>query len=331
MDQLTKTAFYELETLCPGGVQQNVDLSSISQWRIGGPADLLLCPSSTAELMALMRWFAQHDIRPLVIGQTSNLLFDDAGVRAPLIQIGSRMRGMEIKDQQAWIQAGVWVPIVARRLMQFGLGGAEHISGIPGTLGGLICMNGGSQRKGIASIITEVESVDYSGNFRTRTVQDCSFAYRRSIFQNNGEIISAATLRLRPRMRADIRADMRAILAERRRKFPRKEPNCGSVFRSNPAMYAEFGPPGAVIERLGFKGRTLGGAQVSLRHANFIVNNGGARAVDVLGLIHQISCAVFDNTGQRLEAEVVFVSSQGKMIVADQAAQLSFIREEVRR
>lgn len=317
MERLTESDIAELSALCPGGVEQDVDLSAISQWRIGGRADLVLRPSSTSEVSALMQWFAVHNIRPVVIGLTSNLLFDDKGLRVPCIQIGARMGDVRIKDTKVYVQAGAWVPGLARRLMQAGLGGAEHICGIPGTLGGLVCMNGGSQRKGIGRSVIEVESVTMAGQIRQRGAEDCNFAYRQSIFQTNGEIITAAMMQLAPRDRADLRDEMRTILAERRRKFPRKEPNCGSVFKSNPEMYAEIGPPGAAIERLGFKGRRMGGALVSPRHANFIVNTGGATASDIISLIVEISDAVEAKTGHRMEAEACFVHTDGTIQPAD--------------
>lgn len=317
MDRLSAADLTELAEICPGGVWRDVDLSAISQWRIGGPVDLVLQPEDTAQVAQLLRWFGARDIKPVVIGLTSNLLFDDAGLRAPCIQIGSRMGHLRIDGTDVQAGAGLWVPGLARQLMRAGLGGAEHICGIPGTLGGLICMNGGSQRKGIGSAVVTVQSVARDGIIHERSAEDCAFAYRRSVFQTNGEIITACHLHLDPRPRAEIRAEMRAILADRRRKFPRKEPNCGSVFKSNPAMYAKIGPPGAAIEQLGFKGQRIGGALVSPRHANFIVNTGEARAQDVLTLIARIAEAVQAATGYRMGAEVIFVRADGRLQPAD--------------
>lgn len=318
MDQLNLAAITELERLCPGGVEEDVDLSKISQWRIGGSADLVLRPSSTAEVSALIGWLTAQGIQPVIIGRTSNLLFDDAGLRVPCIQIGNRMAGIMLEGLRVHAQAGAWVPGLARRLMQSGLGGGEHVCGIPGTLGGLICMNGGSQRKGIGSSILNVESVDTMGQVQNRAAHDCNFNYRHSIFQVNGEIITAATLQFVRRPVTEMRAEMRAILADRRRKFPRKQPNCGSVFKSNPAMYADIGPPGAAIERLGLKGMREGGALISPLHANFIVNTNSATARDVLTLITRIGEAVEASTGYRMEAEACFVTSNGEIRPADQ-------------
>jgi len=317
MDRLENSEISDLASLCPNGLELNVDLSAISQWRIGGRADIILRPSSTAEVSALMRWFSERRIRPIVIGLASNLLFDDAGLRVPCIQIGERMARIDFDGQQINAQAGAWIPRLARRLMQEGLGGAEHICGIPGRLGGLICMNGGSNRKGIGSNIFSVESIDDSGQLRTRLAHECGFYYRQSIFQENGEIITGAILQFSPRSKTDIRSDMLAILSERRLKFPRKQPNCGSVFKSNPSMYADFGSPGEIIERLGYKGMIIGGAMVSEQHANFIVNMGWATAQDVLTLVAKIINGVEKNTGYRMETEVRFVRNDGIITTAE--------------
>lgn len=313
MDKLNTTDLVELKRICPGGVMQDIDLAAVSWWRIGGMADLVLRPSSTEELAALLRWFAAKGVQPVVIGQTTNLLFDDAGLRVPCIQIGARMADVILLGRNVTVQAGAWVPGLARKLMQAGLSGLEHVCGIPGTLGGLVCMNGGSKRKSVSSHILAVNSVTPTGEIITRTSAQCGFAYRSSIFQTNAEIITSANLHLDIGPRAEIRAEMRRILTDRRQKFPRKEPNCGSVFKSSPDLYAEIGPPGAIIERLGFKGYRQGGAVVSPMHANFIVNTGDATAADILTLISKIIDAVKNATGFDMEAEVRFVRVDGSI------------------
>jgi len=318
MERLTEAQISELVELCPGGLYRDVDLSQLSKWRIGGNADLILRPASSEEVVALMKWFHWHGLQPLIIGLTSNLLFDDKGLRAPCIQIGPRMSRIFIEGHNVRAQAGVWVPGLARCLMQAGLGGASHICGIPGTLGGLICMNGGSQRKGIGSSVVLVESVDRQGEICRRSAEACNFGYRQSVFQVNGELITFAEMAFTPCPIHEIRSEMRAILADRRMKFPRKEPNCGSVFKSNPDMYDQLGPPGVIIERLGLKGLQIGEARVSPQHANFIVNTGNATARDTLELINTISSVVEDATGFRMKAEIYFVNTDGVFIPADE-------------
>lgn len=250
-----------LARLCPGGVRRDVSLAQLSRWRIGGIADVVVEPRSVAELSALRAFIACEGLASVVIGDTSNLLFADEGLRAICIRIGARMSGLRIEGAQVTAESGLWVPHLARRLQQAGLTGAEHVCGIPGTLGGLICMNGGSQRKGIGSAVVKVIAVDEAGSAITLDHAQCRFGYRSSVFQDNGAVIASAELLFTIAAdRAAIRREMLLILQERNRKFPRKQPNCGSVFKSNPAMYAEIGPPGAVIERLGFKGYRIGDA-----------------------------------------------------------------------
>jgi len=317
MVRLTDADYQALGRICPYGLLRNADLSKISRWRIGGKADLILQPSSLEQIVALRIWFHERNMPHVVIGATSNLLFADEGLHVPCIQITGRMSNIEIQGNVVKAQSGTWVPGLARRIMKAGLTGAEHICGIPGTLGGLICMNGGSLRKGIGSSVLSVECVDANGGILNRTAEQCDFAYRRSIYQENGEVISTVVLQFDRGNRTLIRREMLEILSIRRHKFPRKEPNCGSVFKSNPAMYSKFGPPGAVIESLGLKGECSGGAQVSTYHANFIVNTGSATSRDVLALVRRLSEKVKDKTGFCLEAEALYLAPSGNLVPAD--------------
>lgn len=311
MDRLTDSQISQLEALCPGGVVRRLNLAKASQWRIGGVADCVLRPSSTKEVSVLRAWLHEQGIRPAIIGSTSNLLFADEGVQVPILQLSGRMDRLKFEGNEVFAQSGLWVPGFARRLMQEGLSGAEHICGIPGTLGGLIWMNGGSQRKGIGSSVVEVESVTFDGAIRLRTARECHFSYRRSIYQDVDELVTGARLRFDWGSPAEIRSEMIGILAARSKKFPRKLPNCGSVFVSDPAMYEEYGPPGAIIEKLGYRGHSCGGAMVSPVHANFIVNTGGAKCSEVLSLIREISEAAARNFGAPLLAEVRYVAPDG--------------------
>lgn len=308
----------DFERLVPGGISTNVPLNEISRWKIGGNADVIIRPQSPEQVKALRQYFHQRGIHHIVIGMTSNLLFADEGLRVPCIQIDNRMGKVTIDNGIVTAEAGAWVPGLARKIQQAGLTGAEHICGIPGTIGGLICMNGGSQRKGIGSAVIKVTSIDETGVEHVRTAEECQFAYRQSIFQCNNEIIVKTALKFsNAENPSAIKNEMLKILADRRRKFPRKQPNCGSVFKSDPAMYSEIGPPGQAIEKLGFKGYRIGDAMVSPDHANFIVNAGDARADDVLLLIAEISKAVQHAYSQKIHAEACYISPNGTVSAAD--------------
>lgn len=304
----------ELEVIVPDGIEENVDLSEISRWKIGGVADCVVRPSDTKEVSSLIQYISKKDLPYVVIGSTSNLLFSDNGLRAICIQIGNRMSDYRIYNKCVWAQAGVWVPGFTRRVAMSGLSGIEHAAGIPGTLGGLICMNGGSQRKGIGSQVARVLAVSPNGEVKNFLQSGCDFKYRTSVFQKNRFLITEVELSFRQeRSYESIRDEMLEILNSRRNKFPQKNPNCGSTFISNPEIYQNFGPPGKVIEELGLKGYRIGDAEVSSLHANFINNRGKATSSNVLDLIHYLRDKVYDYTGFSMDSEVKFVSENGEI------------------
>lgn len=311
---ITSQHLEDFRRICPKGVFKNISLSEISRWKIGGIADCIIRPKNAQEVSKLVKYLHTANLPFMVIGSTSNLLFPDEGVRAVIIQIGNRMSDYTINDKRAWVQAGKWVPGLARNIAQAGLSGIEHTAGIPGTIGGLICMNGGSQRKGVGSHVSSVKAVSPTGEIIEFTKENCGFEYRTSIFQKNNHIIVEGELEFDTvRSYSEIRDEMLGILRSRRAKFPQKLPNCGSTFISNPDIYKKYGPPGKVIEDLGYKGFKIGDAQISKNHANFINNIGNAKAKDVLMLIQKIQKSVFEHTGFDMKAEVKFVDKNGNI------------------
>lgn len=290
----------------------DVSLKEISRWKIGGIAQVVVTPKSIHELQNLFSKINEWQLPHVVIAGTSNLLFDSKGLDAIAIQIGSALSQVSIHNTGIVAEAGIWVPCLARKAMKAGLTGLEHTSGIPGTLGGLVYMNGGSQRKGIGDSVQFVETLDSSGELHRYNREECGFAYRHSAFQNKDEIIIRVGLKLeKAKSKQAVHQKMLQILRDRSQKFPRRYPNCGSTFVSNPAMYAEFGPPGKVIEDCGFKGFSIGDAKVTEHHANFINNIGSATSDDVLKLIHHIRDSVYEKTGYLMEVEARFVTPKG--------------------
>lgn len=309
----------DLEGFSPGNTFKDVPLSELSSWKIGGPLSFLVKPTSLDEVSAIKTYLAERNIACICIGETSNLLFPDEGVRAVAIQIGSNMSRMALLQQDLFqIEAGAWVPAVALKAQRHGLSGIEHICGIPGTLGGLIYMNGGSGRKAIAENIETVTSINGSGQIVQREVDSCEFFYRKSVYQANQEIIVRATIRLeRTSTSSEIRKRMLTIMKSRREKFPRKAPSCGSVFKSNANLYEKAGPPGKVIESLGFRGRIKGKVQISSVHANFFVNLGGAKSDDVISLIFDVKDKVLKTYNEKIETEVQYVFPNGTVASLD--------------
>lgn len=291
--------------------RRDIPMSICGTWRIGGPADFLVEPVSWEQTAAVLRHTRDHAVPVIVIGKGSNLLFDDAGLRGVALQIGRRLSRVTVVGTTVRAESGVSASRLARTTGLAGLAGLEHIVGIPGTLGGLVFMNGGSLGRAIGEAIVEVKALDRQGTVQIFHRDDCGFAYRCSRFQREDWIITEATMDFVGGRRDAILADMLRILRDRRRKFPLTLPSCGSVFKNNPESYARFGPPGKIIEDTGLKGASVGGAMVSERHANFIVNTGNATARDVLELIEHIRQQVARRTGLTLECEVQFVHSSG--------------------
>jgi UDP-N-acetylmuramate dehydrogenase len=300
----------------------NAPLSRHNSWQIGGPADLLIEPNNPQQVADIVRFARAEQIPLVVIGQGTNLLFDDAGVRGIVMKIGAQMADISIDGQQIFAGGGAWVPQLTRLSMRAGLTGLEHCIGIPGTVGGLVMMNGGSQRKGIGENIKRVWVVTAEGEEQILSQDDCAFAYRQSALQASGAVVVQAELECLSGDIATIRREMVCDLRNRRQKFPRKQPNCGSVFLSTAEMHASVGPPGKIIEEAGFKGVRVGGAEVSRQHANFIVNLGGATSADVLTLIRQIREKVRTKIGFELDCEVRYVAPDGKVLPANQQADL---------
>lgn len=302
----------ELKSKYIGCVEFNIPLNTLSRWKVGGIAEIVITPCSKIELIDIVKFARINHIPTVIIGATSNLLFSDEGVDALIIKIGENFSDFEVRDNVIIAQSGLWAPKLSRIAQQNMLTGLEHICGIPGTLGGLVFMNGGSQRKGIGSSVFYVETVDKYGNLKRYNKENCEFYYRTSVFQNSDEVIVEVALELEQlNNKRTIRQEMLGILRSRREKFPQKEPNCGSVFVSNPSMYSDYGPPGKVIEDCGLKGLRRNGAQVSENHANFIVNNGEATAKDILYLINQVRTVVHRETGYLMNVEVRYVDKNG--------------------
>lgn len=293
---------------------RNVSLATLSRWRIGGPADIVVRPKSCEEAAGVLQFLNEIAMPYVIAGDGSNILFDDAGLRVPLVVISRAFdEFVDLGRGRIKAGAGLWVPTFVRKVISCGLKGPEHAIGIPGTLGGLIVMNGGSQRKGIGDQLVSVTVIDEAGKIKFMSREDCKFSYRQSALQNSGLLLAEAEFLYEAGDVSSLRRAAVATLAERKRKFPRYLPNCGSVFISDPRMYETVGPPGFAIESVGLKGHRIGDAEISPLHANFIVNRGQARSSDVLALIHLMRRKVLDETGFSMPCEVRHMTTDGTL------------------
>jgi len=224
------------------------------------------------------------------------------------------MNMIEFLGNRVIVQAGYSVPWLNFVLSSRGLTGIEHTVGIPGTIGGLVYMNGGSNRLAIGDNVKSIELVDRSGEIQIIKNKDCKFDYRSSKMQSDASIITKIELKLNHTSPKEIKAKQLSILRSRRKKFPLNFPTCGSVFKSSSEMYKKIGPPGKIIEDLGFKGRKIGGIQVSTCHANFFENRGGANSKDVIKLVKDVMLSVKLNHDFIFETEVKYLNYSGKII-----------------
>lgn len=289
-------------------------LSRHCTWRIGGPAGLLIQPGSVEEIAKAVELLTRSGISWTVIGRGSNILFDDLGMEGAVLKLGRNFSGWSTHGSVMTVKSGTWVPLMAKGAASLGLSGLEHLVGIPGNLGGLIAMNGGSLRQNIGQVVRKVRYMDYGGRIFSVSGDECGFSYRRSVFQGGGKIILDAELSLVPSDTRSVRSAMTAVLKERRKKFPLEYPNCGSVFSNDPAIFARWGAPGKVVETCGLKGLRVGDIQISEKHANFAVNLGRGSSADVIRLIRAVRRVVRDFTGCDIPCEVLYVSPKGEIM-----------------
>lgn len=282
-------------------LSENRPLSGLTTFRIGGPCRILAQPAGTAEAAELLHIVRAHDVKYALIGNGSNLLAPDDGYDGIIIRTAAGLRGIRVEEGRfICAQAGVSLSAAAALAADRGLTGMEFAFGIPGTVGGALYMNAGAYGSDMAGIAEETTACADDGSIEHIRGKDHAFGYRQSLFKSRrGLCVLETRLRLEPGNPQDIREQMRAYTVKRQISQPLEMPSAGSVFKRPPGHYA-----GGLIEQCGLKGMTVGKAQVSEKHAGFIVNLGGATCADVLTLIDKIKDAVYKNTGVELECEI---------------------------
>ena len=283
--------------------EQNCPLSKHSSFRIGGAADIALFPKSSDELCKTLSLLREQEIPMLVIGNGSNVVFSDAGYRGAVVFTG-KCRNIKIENDLVFADAGVLLSALSSAARDESLSGLEFAFGIPGTLGGAVYMNAGAYGGSMSDVCISSWYYDLeTGHFGESFGDAQCFDYRKSVYQEHPErIILSATLKLKKGNRKTISEEMRAYWDKRRATQPLDLPNAGSVFKRPEGHFA-----GKLIEDCGLKGLTVGGAQVSQKHAGFIVNIGGATCEDVKRLIEKIQTTVLQKTGVKLECEIRFL------------------------
>ena len=283
-----------------GKVLRDEPMSKHTTWRVGGPADVYYSPRCRDELLDFVRSL-DADTPVYWVGLGSNLLVRDGGIRGVVIATGQGLNGLRnLGGGVIEAEAGVPCTVVARQCARWQLGPAEFFAGIPGTVGGALRMNAGAFGGETWEKVIEVDVVDRRGQVRTRGRDDYQIAYRdvRSPLE---EWFLAARFKFAEQYTAA--ADrIRTLVSERKERQPLGLPSCGSVFKNPPGDHAA-----RLIEAAGLKGTRVGGAEVSPKHANFIINTGGATAADIETLVGQVRAAVEARYGVRLDTEVQIV------------------------
>jgi UDP-N-acetylenolpyruvoylglucosamine reductase len=274
-------------------------MSRHTTFRIGGPADYLVLPASAREVAGVLVLARECGLPVTVIGNGSNVLVRDKGIRGLVLKIAATMGRIDHNGTTVKAGAGASLGDVARYAANLGLTGLEFSVGIPGSIGGAIFMNAGAYDGEVGCIVAAVTAVTADGRLKRFTHADIRFGYRDSVFQHNGCIICEVELALQSGDDAAIDKKMHEYTYRREAKQPIEMPSAGSTFKRPPGYFA-----GTLIEQTGLKGLKIGGAQVSPKHAGFIVNAGGATAADVLNLIKEIQRQVHERFGVKLQPEV---------------------------
>jgi UDP-N-acetylmuramate dehydrogenase len=293
-------------------LRRDVPLRDLTTLRVGGPADALVDVESEEDLVRLLAWAESEHVPLVMLGKGSNLLAPDDGLRGVAARLGRGLSACEPVGENGWVraQAGLANAAFVSRCRKWGLGGMEFLVAVPGTIGGAVAMNAGAHGQETAETLQSVRFVESGQGVRTQAASQFSFGYRRSPLRGHlGRVVLEAVFRMSALPAESIRARESEIQEYRRRTQPRDFPNCGSVFTNPLGGFA-----GRLIEQSGLKGRVLGAAQVSEKHANFIVNRGQATASDVLRLIDLVRETVYHKTGIRLEMEVQAMDSQGRFL-----------------
>ena len=281
-------------------LRENAPLREYCSMRVGGPARLAAFPETAEELAALLRAGG----RRVVLGGGSNVLFPDEGYDGTVI-FTTRLCGLTADGCMLSAQAGVPLSAAARRALECGLGGLAFAYGIPGTVGGGVYMNAGAYGGQIADCLVRATLLDAAGEPRVVPASELALGYRSSALMDGDWTLLSADFALVPAPPEEIRAEMERNMQARREKQPLEYLSCGSTFKRPPGQYA-----GALIERCGLKGCTVGGAQVSEKHAGFVVNRGDATSADVRALIAHIQRVVAEKTGVLLECEVRIIDNE---------------------
>lgn len=281
----------------------NEPMCAHTSFKTGGAADVFVTAKNENAVISVLNIAEKNGVPLTVIGQGSNILVADKGIRGIVLKMGSDFADISVSDEKITAQSGISLAKTASVALANSLTGFEFASGIPGSLGGAVYMNAGAYGSEMKNVVTKTVFVDFKGNIHTINGNEHEFSYRHSFFSDKNEfIILSSEITLKKGDKASISEKMHELNQKRKEKQPLNFPSAGSAFKRPEGYFAA-----KLIEDAGLKGFKIGGAQISEKHAGFIVNTGGATSNDIKNLIHHTKNVVFKNFGVKLSPEIKLV------------------------
>ena len=283
-------------------IKTNEPMKNHTSFKIGGPAEIYIKITSIEELQKVLEFAKKENIKITILGNGSNVLVSDKGIKGIVIKTNLKDINIENKDSknvEVTVNDAVPIGFLAQKFLKEEITGFEELSGIPGTIGGAILMNAGAHGKEIKDIVTEVTAMDYNGKIFNFTNEEAEFTYRHSKFSNGEYIILQAKMLLQKGSKEEIKAKMDEYAQYRKEKQPIEYPSAGSTFKRGTDFITA-----KLIDEAELKGYSIGGAKVSEKHAGFIINTGDATAKDVLDLARYVTDKVYEKFGKKIEFEI---------------------------
>lgn len=294
---------YDFSTALGCKALKNERLSNHISFKVGGPCPLLIEPKNENQLRNILKEIRKENVPFAVLGNGTNVLVPDEGIDRVIVKIGDEMTKLSLEGEDVIsCSAGTKVVTLCKFALENSLSGLEFAYGIPGTCGGAVFMNAGAYGGEVKDVLSEITYLTPELELKTMPAEEAELSYRHSVFKENGCIVVSAKFKLKKAPKEEIKNAMTDFLSRRKDKQPLEYPSAGSTFKRPEGYFA-----GALIEQCGFKGKTLGGAQISEKHAGFLINKNGATAKDILDLITLTRETVKKETGVTLEPEVIIL------------------------
>ncbi|HHT64069.1 MAG: UDP-N-acetylmuramate dehydrogenase [Bacillota bacterium] len=286
-------------------IYKNEDMKNHTTFKTGGPADLMIKPGNISELQAVMKYIIKERTPYIVLGHGSNILVSDKGIREVVLKVEDNLNNIQVIGEKIVAEAGALLTDVSFQAQKHGLSGFEFACGIPGTIGGAVVMNAGAYGGEMKGVLEEVQVLTRDGEIRTRKVNELKLGYRTSIIQNNGDIVLKAALSLKKGDKNEIKKLMDELTIRREQNQPLEYPSAGSIFKRPEGYFT-----GKLIQDAKLSGYQIGGAQISTKHAGFIINKNNATTTDILNIIKHVQEEVKKIFNVDLETEVRFIGEK---------------------